>query len=101
MKDNKSLIDKLYKSITDISVEMTKTSFLIFIQNLFGRKNTLMKSFIALNDNIVKKCFKESSMNSFEDILKLSGKIEYFNSNISKIKYSLNECNGFLENLNI
>lgn len=101
MKDNKNLIDKLYKSINDISVEISKTSFLIFIQNLFGRKNALIKNFIALNDNIVKKCFKELSLNNFEDILKLSGKIEYFNTNISKIKFSLNECEVFLENLNL
>ncbi|MFW2567835.1 AAA domain-containing protein [Aliarcobacter butzleri] len=101
MQDNKSLIDKLYKSINDISVEMTKTSFLIFIQNLFGRKNALIKNFIALNENIVKKCFKEANFNNFEDILKLSGKIQYFDTNISKIKFSLNECEDFLENLNL
>lgn len=101
MKDNKDLIDKLYKSINDISVEISRTSFLMFIQNLFGRKNALIKNFIALNDNIVKKCFKEPSLNNFEDILKLSGKIEYFNINISKIKFSLNECEVFLENLNL
>lgn len=101
MKDNKDLIDKLYKSTNDISVEISKTSFLVFIQNLFGRKNTLIKNFIALNDNIVKKCFKEATLNNFEDILKLSGKIEYFYTNISKIKFSLNECEDFLENLNL
>jgi hypothetical protein len=101
MKDNKDLIDKLYKSINDISVEITKTSFLVFIQNLFGRKNTLIKNLIALNDNIVKKCFKEATLNNFEDILKLSGKIEYFDTNISKIKFTLNECENFLENLNL
>lgn len=101
MKDNKDLIDKLYKSINDISVEISKTSFLVFIQNLFGRKNTLIKNFIALNDNIVKKCFKEATLNNFEDILKLSGKIEYFDTNISKIKFTLNECENFLENLNL
>lgn len=101
MKDNKDLIDKLYKSTNDISVEISKTSFLVFIQNLFGRKNTLIKNFIALNDNIVKKCFKEATLNNFEDILKLSGKIEYFYTNISKIKFTLNECENFLENLNL
>lgn len=101
MKDNKDLIIKLYKGINDISIDISKTSFIIFIQNLFGKKNMLIKNFIALNDNIVKKCFKEFDFISFEDILKLSGKIEYFDINISKTRFNLNECEDFLENLNL
>ncbi|MDD3450467.1 AAA domain-containing protein [Sulfurimonas sp.] len=41
IQENKNLFDSLYKKINDTILEINKSSFLIFVKNLFGRRNTI------------------------------------------------------------
>ncbi|RXK00458.1 hypothetical protein CRU98_04680 [Arcobacter sp. CECT 8986] len=86
IEDNKDLFDKLYIDIHDIQKELDKNSIVIFIQNLFGRKRTLIKNFIALKENIVKRTFNKVDFNNYQDILRVYSKIEYFYSSQKKVQ---------------
>jgi superfamily I DNA and/or RNA helicase len=93
--DNKGLFNKLYHNVNDSIYQINKSSFKILIHNLFGRKNTIVKNFIASNKDLVKRCFIKLELNGIDDILRLPGEIDYFNSNISEITLTLDECNEF------
>lgn len=95
IQENKNLFDKLYKKLNDTILEINKSSFLIFVKNLFGRKNTIVKNFIASNKDLVKRCFINLEFQTIDDILRIPGKIEYFHENISKIATTLGECEKF------
>lgn len=95
IQENKNLFDSLYQKSNDIVLEINKSSFLIFIKNLFGRRNTIIKNFIASNKDLVKRCFVDLEFHTMDDILRIPGKIEYFYANISKIATTLSECEKF------
>ncbi|MFA6137400.1 MAG: AAA domain-containing protein [Sulfurimonas sp.] len=95
IQENKNLFDSLYQKLNDTILEINKSSFLIFVKNLFGRRDTIIKNFIASHKDLVKRCFVDLEFHSIDDILRIPGKIEYFHANISKVATTLDECEKF------
>jgi superfamily I DNA and/or RNA helicase len=95
IKENMELFNKLYYKTNAIIETINESSFLIWLKNIFGRKKTIIKNFIVSNKDIVERCFIDFEFDNLDSILRIGGKIEYFNANISKITVTLDDCIAF------
>lgn len=93
--ENQELFDSLCKHTINTISSINESSFLITIKNIFGRKNSIIRSFISSNRDFIQKCFVGFTIDNADDILRIPGKIEYFNNNISKIKSNLEGYKAF------